>query len=311
VGLPVDQGDARVCPAVEVGLPVDQGDARVCPAAEVGLPVDQGDACIGAKHERTEGTELEFELSESKGAEGTAPPLKRRWLLRRKKAIGRHKDGRKVKHGTYNYVGMRESLGLAHSAPPQHVLSAVMIDQDHQHFAIVPLKSDLQRDLKKALACNLKHLETIKHLKNENHLQKATISLPKSETKALVEDIDPIIVSSCILMEDEHSETQADGIINRVNTNDCNDCAYFFYNNHAQCKKPLCLVQINSLKNRLTRDVMRTHCPEKLHLVPSPAGIDTSKLGGGGVIMTDTCNTAQKSGASLLIGSPVPMSLIA
>jgi hypothetical protein len=34
--------------------------------------------------------------------------------------------------------------------------------------------------------------------------------------------------------------------------------------------------------------------PEKLHLVPSPAGIDTSKLGNGGVIMTDTCNTAQK-----------------
>ena len=39
---------------------------------------------------------------------------------------------------------------------------------------------------------------------------------------------------------------------------------------------------------------MGIHCPEKLHLVPSPAGIDTSKLGDGGVIMTDTCNTAQK-----------------
>ena len=39
---------------------------------------------------------------------------------------------------------------------------------------------------------------------------------------------------------------------------------------------------------------MRTHFPKKFHLVPSPAGIDTSKLGGGGVIMTDTCNTAQK-----------------
>ena len=39
---------------------------------------------------------------------------------------------------------------------------------------------------------------------------------------------------------------------------------------------------------------MGIHCPEKLHLVPSPAGIDISKLGDGGVIMTDTCNTAQK-----------------
>jgi len=69
------------------------------------------------------------------------------------------------------------------------------------------------------------------------------------------EDIDPIVVSSCIFMEDERSETQADGILNRVNTNHCNDCP-FFYNNHAQCKPPFCLVQINSLKNRLTRREM-------------------------------------------------------
>ena len=41
-------------------------------------------------------------------------------------------------------------------------------------------------------------------------------------------------------------------------------------------------------------DVMHMRCPEKIHLVPSPAGIDVSKLGNGGVIMTDTCNTAQK-----------------
>ena len=103
------------------------------------------------------------------------------------------------------------------------------------------------------------------------------------------EDIDPIVLSSCIFMEDKRSEMHADGILNRVNTNDCNDRAFFF-NNLAQCKPPLCLVQINYLKNKLTRlgDVMGIHCPEKLHLVPSPAGIDTSKLGDGGVIMTDT-----------------------
>jgi len=41
-------------------------------------------------------------------------------------------------------------------------------------------------------------------------------------------------------------------------------------------------------------DVMRKVCPEKLHLVPSPAGIDLSKLGNGGVNMMDACNTAQK-----------------
>ncbi len=43
------------------------------------------------------------------------------------------------------------------------------------------------------------------------------------------EDINPVVVSSCIFMEDERSETQADGIINRVNTNDyCNDCRCIF-----------------------------------------------------------------------------------
>jgi hypothetical protein len=141
---------------------------------------------LEAKRERTEGTEPE--LSEIEVSEGTGPPLKRRWLLRRKKTIGRHKDGRKVKHGTYDYLGVRESHGLAPSAPPQQVLSAVMIDHDHRHSAIVPCKSELKRDLKKALACNLKHSETIKRLKNENHLQKVTISLRKAETKALVEE---------------------------------------------------------------------------------------------------------------------------
>jgi hypothetical protein len=41
------------------------------------------------------------------------------------------------------------------------------------------------------------------------------------------DDIDPIVVSSCIFMEDERSDTQADGIINRVNTNACDQCACF------------------------------------------------------------------------------------
>lgn len=34
--------------------------------------------------------------------------------------------------------------------------------------------------------------------------------------------------------------------------------------------------------------------PDKVDLIPSPDGIDMSKLGEEGVIMTDTCNTAQK-----------------
>ena len=157
VGVSVDQWDARVSPAAEVGLRVDQGDTRVSPANEVGMSVDHGDARVGAKRECTEGAELESAPSESEGA----PPLKRKWLLRRKKTIGRRKDGRKVKLGTYDYLGVRESHGLAPSAPPQQVLSAVMIDQGQRQSAIVPLKSELQQDLKKALACNHKQSETI------------------------------------------------------------------------------------------------------------------------------------------------------
>ncbi len=96
--------------------------------------------------EHTEGTELERERTEC------TKPLKRKWLLIRRKSIGRRKDGRKVKHGTYNYQGVCESHSLAPSAPPQQVLSAVMIDQDPQHSDFVPLKSELQQDLKNSLA---------------------------------------------------------------------------------------------------------------------------------------------------------------
>jgi hypothetical protein len=55
-------------------------------------------------------------------------------------------------------------------------------------------------------------------------------------------------------------------------------------------------IQINSLKNRLTRlaEVMAKICPDNVHLVPSPKGIDIKKMDDGGVVMMDTCNTAQK-----------------
>lgn len=148
------------------------------------------------KHQRADGTELKAKCGHTEGtelepeqdAEGTAQPLKRGWLLHRKKVIGRRKDGRKVKHGTYDFLGARESHGLAPSAPPQQVLSAVISDQGHRHTSSVPLKSELERHLKKAVACNLKHQETIKRLKNDNDLQKVRISLQKTEAKVLVEE---------------------------------------------------------------------------------------------------------------------------
>jgi hypothetical protein len=54
--------------------------------------------------------------------------------------------------------------------------------------------------------------------------------------------------------------------------------------------------RINSSKNRLTRlaEVIANICPENVQLVPSPKGIDINKMGDGGIVMTDACNTAQK-----------------
>jgi hypothetical protein len=80
--------------------------------------------------------------------------------------------------------------------------------------------------------------------------------------------IDPVVVSSCIFTEDERAETQAAGLIDKI----------------------------DSLKHRLARLIQEVEkkCPEFLDSVPTPDGIDINKLADGGVIMTDTCNTAQK-----------------
>ena len=85
---------------------------------------------------------------------------------RRKRSIGRRNDGKKVKHGNYDYTCVRELHDLPHSAPPQQVSSAVMTDQlERQLIPRAPLKKELQRDLKKAQATILKHSNTIKRLK--------------------------------------------------------------------------------------------------------------------------------------------------
>ncbi len=80
------------------------------------------------------------------------------------------------------------TLGLALSTPPQQVISAVMINQDPQHSARVPLKAVQQHEMTKALACNVKDATTIECLQKQNKTQKTTISLQKTEVKALVED---------------------------------------------------------------------------------------------------------------------------
>jgi hypothetical protein len=83
------------------------------------------------------------------------------------------------------------------------------------------------------------------------------------------DNIDPVVISSCIFMDDEKAVTQGDGILSKI----------------------------DSLKHRLLRlasGVVEEKCPEKLDNLPSPDGIDIGKLGDGGVVMTDTCNAAQK-----------------
>ncbi len=56
--------------------------------------------------------------------------------------------------------------------------------------------------------------------------------------------------------------------------------------------------KINSLKRRLTRlsKIVQHDCPELNEVIPSPDGIDIEKLGHhAGLIMTDSCNAAQKA----------------
>jgi hypothetical protein len=106
----------------------------------------------------------------------------------RRKLIGRRKDGKQKKESSYNYQGVRVSHGLHSFAPPQQVKSAVMTNQHKRcDVGCAPLKTELQRDLKKAIANNLKYAASIKCLKKENDIQQNTISLQKEKVKTHVE----------------------------------------------------------------------------------------------------------------------------
>jgi hypothetical protein len=108
--------------------------------------------------------------------------------------------------------------------------------------------------------------------------------------------INPIAVSSCIFMEDEKSETQVDGIINKVNRKYV-WFDFFLMCNHCHNKIPLRMnLKLNSLKDRLSRlhEVLNESYPGNSHLIPSPEQIDVQKLSHGGFIMSDTYNQAQK-----------------
>ena len=63
-----------------------------------------------------------------------------------------------------------------------------MIDQDPGHSDSVPLKSELQQDLKNSLACNVKDAASIECLKQENKIQQNMITLQKEKLKMLGED---------------------------------------------------------------------------------------------------------------------------
>ena len=110
------------------------------------------------------------------------PPKKLKGLIRRRKSIGRQKDGRQKKPGSYDYASVRVSHGLHFTARSQEVLSAVgaQIFFDATTCRQVPFSA-------------------------------VVISL-MGDTP---ESIDPVIVSSCVVLEDETSETQVDGIVSK------------------------------------------------------------------------------------------------
>ena len=82
--------------------------------------------------------------------------------------------------------------------------------------------------------------------------------------------LDPVVVSSCIFLEDKTSEKQTDGILEKLNL----------------------------LKKRLRRlgEVVEEMFPDKIHnMLPSDNNIDISKMGYGGTITTDKCNSDRKT----------------
>ena len=81
--------------------------------------------------------------------------------------------------------------------------------------------------------------------------------------------LDPVVVSSCIFLEDETSEKQTDGILEKLN--------------------------LLKIRLRRLREVVEERFPNKIHLLPSDNDIDVSKMGYGGAITTDTCNSARKT----------------
>jgi hypothetical protein len=107
------------------------------------------------------------------------------------------------------------------------------------------------------------------------------------------DSIDPIIVSSCFVLEDETSEKQVDGIVNKVSCH-YRWCICIVYFDMANMLYRL----INSLKNRLIRlsKIVQRDCPDLIEMLPSPDDIDITKLGvHAGLITTDSCNAAQKA----------------
>lgn len=107
------------------------------------------------------------------------------------------------------------------------------------------------------------------------------------------DSIDPIIVSSCVVLEDETSEKQVDGIVNKVSCH-YRWCICIVYFDMANMLYRL----INSLKNRLIRlsKIVQRDCPDLIEMLPSPDDIDITKLGvHAGLITTDSCNAAQKA----------------
>ena len=115
--------------------------------------------------------------------------------------------------------------------------------------------------------------------------------------------VDPIVVSSCIFLEDERSETQAAGIVSKVR-NQMFESPFHYFPSHPAFATHC---QINSLKHRLDRlhEVLEEKHPDYDRSgLPTNSDIDVSKLGHGGTMTTDTCSSAQKVRRILLDNIP-------
>ena len=203
-------------------------------------------------------------------------PTENTYLIQHELVVGQHGGGRRWPIWIVQLICELLVSGAAPSSIPDIILTTTSMNNQHppkslpsvnfirECRVVVQIIGETLAAIKLARAKTWGQLFTDGTSRRQISLQNVIVGLMDDSNQ-----LNPLVVSSCIFLEDETSEKQTDGIIEKIQT----------------------------LKGRLTRlrEVVHELCPHELEHLPLESEVDISKLGHGGVITTDTCNAAQKS----------------